>query len=67
MSCPVCRQVKGLSGELFCVQTGQWAVRGAVVCADRSRGCQVSCPLCRQVKGLSGELFCVQTGQGAVR
>ena len=64
--------VKGLSGELSCMQTGQGAVGGAVLCADRSRGCQescpvcrqvegcqVSCPLCRQVKGLSGELSCV--------
>ena len=49
----MCRQVKGLSGELFSVQTGQW-------------GYQVSCPGCRQVKELSGELSFVQTGQGAV-
>ena len=63
----MCSQVKELSGELSFVQTGQGDVRGAVLCADRSRGCQGSFPVCRQVKGLSGELSCVQTGQLAVR
>ena len=37
MSCPVCRQAEGLSGELSCVQTGQ-GLSGELSCVQTGQG-----------------------------